>query len=135
MNKLFIFITCFLIQLSLLAGPLVVLPAKDKGKKVVVVDSSEYKELLKNNKQIVEQLELEKKNWELYAKEVARQKEVNEQNQNKLIDDYNKLTAALNKEKSESLKKTITIWKLRGVIGLLLVLAAVAIWLRIKGIL
>ena len=136
-TKLFLFFTHFFLILSLYAAPkpVVILPEKDQGKKILVVNSPEYKELLKNNKTIINQLEQEKKNWELYAREVARQKEVNEQNQNKLIDDYNKQGAALVKAQKELISKELTIWKLRGVIGLLLVLAAAAVWLRIKGIL
>lgn len=136
-TKVFLFLSAVIFSISLLAAPkpLVVLPQKDQGKKVVVVNSTEYKELLKDNKTLLIQLETEKKNWELYAREVLRQKEVNEENNNKLINDYNKLTAELNKAKQNLLSKELTIWKLRGIVGLMLIGIAVAVWLRMKGIL
>ena len=102
---------------------ILVIPEELKHTKVIVIGSSEYQELLKNKEiaqQVTEELKLQKEITQV----VDKQRQVNEQNQLKLIDDYNKAQLTIQ-------KKDAAIWFRNFVILGLLVLIGGYVGLRV----
>jgi len=102
---------------------ILVVPEELKNTKVIVIGSDEYKELLKNKEiaqQVTEELAIQKK----VVLDIDKQRQINEQNQLKLIDDYNKAQLTIQ-------KKDAAIWYRNFVILGLLVLIVGYIGLRV----
>ena len=76
---------------------ILVVPEELKHTKVVLIGSSEYQELLKN-KETAQQIAEELKSQKEITRVVDKQRQVNEQNQLKLIDDYNKARLTIQKK-------------------------------------
>lgn len=106
---------------------IIIVPEKFKNQQVIVVNSNEYQQLLKDKK-IFEQLQTEHKALEKLKidieQELAKQVAYN----NKMVEDLNKL-------QKEVLAKRLHIIKLYIVIAVMGVAIGGGIYLRIKGIL
>jgi hypothetical protein len=101
----------------------VVLPEQLKGDKVVVVNTDEYKELLKD-KEIASQLQAELTEKDKFTQSIIKQKQLNDKIQSELLNSYNaaKLTIS---------EKDSSIWFRNFIILGLLILIAGYIGLRI----
>jgi hypothetical protein len=105
----------------------IIIPDRFKDREVIIVDSVEYKELLKD-KETFKQLQGDYKQLVDLKKEVD--KELSTQLENK-----NKMVIALNEMQKDILKKNLLITKLYIVIFVLCAAIGGGIYLRIKGIL
>ena len=105
----------------------VVVPERYKNDVVVVVNSKEYNELLKN-KEIYQQLEVENESLLRFKDEVDKELTRQEQYNNKLIQDLNILQKKVVEKDLAILQRNIVILFLVGVMG-------AGVYLRMKGIL
>ena len=111
-----------------------VLSSKNKNDKIVISDSSEYQDLIKD-KRISDQLKQDVQNWNLYSKEVDKQLTEQYKIQNEMIvkiQDLEKQT--LEKDKLILRKDLAILWRNITIISLIGVIG-VGVYLRIKGIL
>lgn len=111
-----------------------VLSNKNKDDKIVIKNSSEYQELIKD-KRINNQLRQDVQNWNLYSKEVDKQLTEQYKIQNEMIvkiQDLEKQT--LEKDKLILRKDLAILWRNITIISLIGVIG-VGVYLRIKGIL
>ena len=95
---------------------ILVVPEELKRTKVVVIGSSEYQELLKNKEiasQIAEELLIQKK----VVLDIDKQRQINEKNQLKLIDDYNKAQLTIQKKDAAIWYRNFVILALLSLIG------------------
>ena len=102
---------------------ILLVPEELKNTKSIVIGSQEHNELLKNKevaKQLAEELAVQRKT----ASDIDKQRLINEQNQIKLIDDYNKAQLSIS-------KKDAAIWRRNFIIFGLLVLIGGYIGLRV----
>lgn len=104
-----------------------VVPEKYKNDTVVVINSNEYQELLKQ-KETLAQLEQDYQNLTSFKLEIDQELLRQESYKNKMIEDLNKL-------QKEVLKKDLTIARLYLILGSLIILILAGIYLRIKGVL
>jgi len=108
-------------------GRVLIIPEKYKNDQVVVVLSREYEELLKDKK-INKQLQLDYENLTKFKTEVDQELNKQEQYNNKMIQDLNKMQKQL-------VEKDLAILQRNVIIAILLATIAGGIYLRIKGVL
>lgn len=102
---------------------ILLVPEELKNTKSIIVGSEEHNELLKNKevaKQLAEELAIQRKT----ANDIDKQRLINEQNQLKLIDDYNKAQLSIS-------KKDAAIWRRNFIIFGLIALICGYIGLRV----
>jgi hypothetical protein len=102
---------------------ILLVPEELKNTKSIVIGSQEHNELLKNKevaKQLAEELAVQRKT----SSDIDKQRLINEQNQLKLIEDYNKAQLSIS-------KKDAAIWRRNFIILGLLVLIGGYIGLRV----
>lgn len=105
----------------------VIVPEKYKNDKVIVVNSLEYETLLKD-KAIANQLQKDNANLLKIKNDTDKELQKQAEYTNKMVKDLNEL-------QKQILKKNITILRLSIALGVVLLVFAGAIYLRIKGIL
>lgn len=105
----------------------VVVPEQYKNDTVIVVDSEEYQQLLKD-KQLAERLKKENDQLTIFKTEVDEELAKQQEYANKMIQDLNNMQQQL-------VKKNLHILKLYIVIVGLILTGAAGIYLRMKGIL
>ena len=111
-----------------------ILSSKNKNDKIVITDSSEYQELVKD-KRVNDQLKLDVQNWTLYSKEVDMRLTEQYKIQNEMIVRIQDLEKqVLEKDKLILRKDLAILWRNITVVSLLSVIG-VCTYLRIKGIL
>lgn len=120
---------------SAMAQSLVVLPERFKNDKVVIENSEEYLSVLKNNKDLISQLEKERADKKAFEEKANKQSAENYKIQSQLLKDYNQQTLDLAKKDTIIVKKELALIGHRIVIVSLIGLIAAGIYLRIKGIL
>jgi hypothetical protein len=105
----------------------VIVPEKYKNDRVIVVNSLEYETLLKD-KAIASQLQKDNANLLKIKNDTDKELQKQAEYTNKMVKDLNEL-------QKQILKKNITILRLSIALGVVLLVFAGAIYLRIKGIL
>jgi hypothetical protein len=106
---------------------ILVVPERFRGQDVVVVNSQEYNELLKD-KRIFDQLKKDYNNLTILKKDVDDELSRQHLNINKMVIDLNKL-------QQEVIKKRLLILKLYILIAFLILVITGGVYLRMKGIL
>ena len=105
----------------------IIVPEIYKNDTVVVVNSEEYQQLLKD-KEIYEQLKKDFENFKQVKKDV-------DEELSKQYEYLNKMVVDLNKMQKQLVEKDLAIWKRNIVIACLILSIAGGVYLRMKGIL
>lgn len=110
------------------------LPQSNKKDKVVLVDSVEYQDLIKDAR-ISDQLKVDVENWNLYSKEVDKQLTEQYKIQNDMVVKIQDLEKQILQKDKKLLQKDLAIlWRNITIISLIGIMG-VAVYLRIKGVL
>lgn len=128
MNKLIILF--ILLTGNVFANQMVVLPERFSNKKVITVNSQEFNELVKKNKDLEEQLKKEKNDWELYSVELDRQLQQNYKVTNEMIREIEKLKELGLKSEKQLVEKDLIIWRRNATIAVLLLLIGLYCYLK-----
>jgi len=102
------------------AEKVVILPERFLNQKVMVYNTPEYINLLKENLNLTEQIKADDKAFLEFSKEVDNQKDKNHEIQNKMIKEINKQNLTIETQKTIIAKNRLTI---AGFIGLLVTIA------------
>lgn len=137
MKKIILAIISFLfISLSFCAAEFqkaVVLPARFAQNPIVVVDSSQYKDLLSKNKDLQFLLDQEKKDKEKFSKQIDEQAAKNSEVQSQLLLKSQKDDIIIEKLQKEKAQSVLLLWKWRlmfwGLVGLIVVYFGAKYWL------